>query len=70
MLFNSTELKSTLNLNCIYATRSSYAGAQGAFLGLDQVNILIPRALAGKGEVEIGLSVGGRAANKPSVFIK
>ncbi len=48
----------------------SYAGAQGAFLGLDQVNILIPRALAGKGEVEIGLSVGGRAANKPSVFIK
>jgi uncharacterized protein (TIGR03437 family) len=48
----------------------SYAGAQGAFLGLDQVNLLIPRALAGKEEVEIGLSAGGRAANKLRVFIK
>jgi uncharacterized protein (TIGR03437 family) len=30
-----------------------YAGAQGAFVGLDQLNLALLRALAGRGEVEI-----------------
>ena len=40
-----------------------YAGAQGELAGLDQVNVALPRALAGRGEVELGLTVDGKAAN-------
>jgi uncharacterized protein (TIGR03437 family) len=41
----------------------SFAGAQGDFVGLDQVNALLPRSLAGRGEVEISLMVDGLPAN-------
>lgn len=47
-----------------------YAGPQPAFEGLDQVNVRLPRALAGKGEVDIVLSVDGRTANGVSVNIR
>ena len=40
-----------------------FAGAQGDYLGLDQVNVRIPRQLAGRGEVELQLNVGGLSAN-------
>jgi uncharacterized protein (TIGR03437 family) len=48
----------------------AYAGAQGQFDGLDQVNLRLPRSLAGSGKVEIALSVDGRNANKVTVTIK
>jgi uncharacterized protein (TIGR03437 family) len=41
----------------------SFAGAQGDFAGLDQVNALLPLSLAGRGEVEVVLAVDGRIAN-------
>jgi uncharacterized protein (TIGR03437 family) len=41
----------------------TYAGAQGSLSGLDQANVRVPRALAGRGEVEISLTVDGKAAN-------
>jgi uncharacterized protein (TIGR03437 family) len=44
-----------------------YAGAQGAFTGLDQINIELPRHLFGRGETEIALRVGGQSANRVSV---
>ncbi|MFN0120527.1 MAG: hypothetical protein ACKV2V_08500 [Blastocatellia bacterium] len=40
-----------------------YAGAQGDFLGLDQINLRLPRALAGAGEVDIVITVEGKTAN-------
>lgn len=40
-----------------------YAGAQGDYVGLDQLNVRIPRELAGRGEVDLNLSVGGITAN-------
>ena len=46
-----------------------YAGAQGQFVGLDQVNVLLPRSLAGRGEVNIALTVDGKAANIVTVGI-
>lgn len=48
----------------------SFAGAQGDFAGLDQVNAELPRSLIGKGQVTINLSVDGRAANAVTVTIK
>lgn len=41
----------------------TYAGPQGGFPGLDQVNISIPAALRGRGEVDVVVSAGGQASN-------
>jgi uncharacterized protein (TIGR03437 family) len=45
-------------------------GASSEFEGLDQVNVLIDRALAGAGEVDVALSVLGRQANPVRVLIQ
>ena len=47
-----------------------YAGPQGSFVGLDQLNILLPRSLAGRGEVELSVLVDGQEANKLKAAIK
>ena len=47
-----------------------YAGAQGSFAGLDQINARIPRSLIGRGEVSIELIVDGKAANTVKVLIR
>jgi hypothetical protein len=48
----------------------SYAGAQGGFVGLDQANLRLPRSLAGRGEVDIVMSVDGKTANTVRVNVK
>src|SRR5262249_33754066 len=40
----------------------NYAGAQG-LVGLDQINVAIPRSLSRRGEVELTLTVDGQIAN-------
>ncbi|MFN0111428.1 MAG: hypothetical protein ACKVZH_21400 [Blastocatellia bacterium] len=40
-----------------------FAGAQGDFVGLDQMNLLLPRVLARRGEVDVVVTVDGRTAN-------
>lgn len=40
-----------------------FAGAQGIFAGLDQVNVLLPTSLSGAGEVDMVLEVDGKSAN-------
>jgi uncharacterized protein (TIGR03437 family) len=47
-----------------------YAGPQGQLFGLDQVNMLVPRSLAGRGDVNVVLTLGGKVANTVSVNIK
>ena len=47
-----------------------YAGVQPDFVGLDQVNVLLPRTLIGRGEVDVVLIVDGQAANTVRVNIK
>lgn len=48
----------------------SYAGPQGFYPGEDQVNVLLPRALAGKGPVPILLTADGYAANTAYIEIR
>jgi len=48
----------------------SYAGTQGDFAGLDQINAELSRNLIGKGEVTINLTVDGRTANAVTVTFK
>jgi len=47
-----------------------YAGAQGSFEGLDQINVKLPSELAGRGEVEVEFRAGGHAANVVKINIR
>lgn len=47
-----------------------YAGPQGQFDGLDQVNLLLPRELVGAGLVDVRFAVSGIAANTVQVSIR
>jgi uncharacterized protein (TIGR03437 family) len=47
-----------------------YAGAQGGYVGLDQLNLRLPRELVGRGEVDLELLVDGRPANTVRISIK
>jgi uncharacterized protein (TIGR03437 family) len=47
-----------------------FAGAAAEFPGLDQVNLRLPRSLAGSGEVDVTLSVDGKAANTVRINIR
>jgi uncharacterized protein (TIGR03437 family) len=47
-----------------------YAGAQGDFVGLDQINALLPRSLSGRGEVEVVLTVDGQITNTVKISVK
>jgi uncharacterized protein (TIGR03437 family) len=47
-----------------------YAREQCCFVGLDQVNLLLPRGLIGKGEVDVVLTVEGKTANPVKVNLK
>jgi uncharacterized protein (TIGR03437 family) len=47
-----------------------FAGAQGQFPGLDQVNLVLPQDLQGHGEQDVILTVDGHAANKVRVNVR
>ena len=47
-----------------------YAGSQGAFIGLDQINILLPPSLKGRGEVDVALTIDGVVLNTVRIHIK
>jgi uncharacterized protein (TIGR03437 family) len=38
---------------------ADYAGAQGGFIGVDQINVRLPRSLAGKGEISLYITGSG-----------
>jgi uncharacterized protein (TIGR03437 family) len=44
-------------------TQADWFGPQGEYPGLDQVNILLPRTLAGRGTVDVQLTADGTTAN-------
>jgi uncharacterized protein (TIGR03437 family) len=52
------------------AAEVQYAGPQGDYVGLDQVNVRVPRSLAGRGDVDIVLTVDGKTANVVTVNIQ
>ncbi len=47
-----------------------YAGAQGDFVGLDQVNARLPRSLIGRGEVNVALMADARPGNVVSIHVR
>lgn len=47
-----------------------YAGPQGAFVGLDQINVRLPHSLMGRGEVNLVLVVDGQPANTVRIKVQ
>jgi uncharacterized protein (TIGR03437 family) len=66
---NASPSQVTVRINGIMAP-VTYAGPQPGFIGLDQVNVLLPRQLAGSGQAGIVLIAGGRLANTTYVHFK
>ncbi|HZS08542.1 MAG TPA: hypothetical protein VFD58_27160 [Blastocatellia bacterium] len=50
--------------------QAAFAGPQGGFVGLDQINVQIPAGLSGKGQVNLAILVDGKAANTVQVLIQ
>jgi uncharacterized protein (TIGR03437 family) len=47
-----------------------YAGPQGEFPGLDQINVLPPKALKGRGVVEVQVRVEDSLANPVKIRVE
>jgi uncharacterized protein (TIGR03437 family) len=47
-----------------------YAGQQGQFAGLDQVNVAIPASLAGRGVVEIRVAAAAQTSNGVTIAVQ
>jgi len=45
----------------------TYAGAQGTYAGLDQINVLLPASLAGSGTVTVTVTVDGTLTNAGTI---
>jgi uncharacterized protein (TIGR03437 family) len=64
---------SIANVTATIGTTSApvlFAGAQGAFVGQDQVNVQLPRSLIGSGQVNVVLTVDGQASNAVTINIQ
>jgi uncharacterized protein (TIGR03437 family) len=76
LLAFGTGFRGRTALNAVTATiggtaaEVSYAGAQGTFTGLDQANIRIPSSLAGRGSVDVVLTVDGKRSNTVTISIR
>ncbi len=52
------------------AAEVTFIGAQDQFVGLDQANILLPRSLAGRGDLDVVLIVDGKRTNTVSINVR
>ena len=51
-------------------TNVAYAGAQGFYEGVDQINLQIPRSLIGKSETTVDLTIDGKISNAVKIHIQ
>ncbi len=61
------------NINCLIGEVDAeviFLGAQGSLEGVDQLNVRIPRNLAGRGEVPLLLNINGKRANVVTINIR
>jgi uncharacterized protein (TIGR03437 family) len=47
-----------------------FAGPQGQYAGLDQINLRLPQSLRGRGDLDVVLTVDGKTANTVRINIK
>ena len=74
--FYGTGIRGRASLSEVTATLDgepvsvSYAGAQGNFFGVDQINIEVPREMLGRGEVDFVTHINGKESNAVKVNLK
>jgi hypothetical protein len=67
--FRSSRSAVTVNIGGVN-TEVLFAGASPDFVGVDQVNLRLPRSMIGRGEVNVTLTVDGKTANTVKVAVK
>ena len=76
LILYGTGLRQRSSLNAVTCAlggetvTAQFAGPQGGLVGLDQVNLPVPRGLAGRGEIEVVLTVEGKTANALKVQMR
>jgi len=76
LILFSTGLRSRSSLSAVSVkiggadAQVLFAGPQGDFVGLDQVNLLVPRSLLGRGDVDIVLMADNQTSNIVQVRMK
>jgi uncharacterized protein (TIGR03437 family) len=76
LVVSATGLRNRSSLSRVHAmlagmtTLVGYAGPQSSFAGLDQLNLLVPRDLIGRGEVDLEVWVDGQQANIVKIRVK
>ncbi len=76
LILFGTGLRYRSSLSAMFASlggvdcQVTYAGEQGGFVGLDQVNVRLSRSLIGRGELDVALIADGQAANAVKANIK
>ena len=48
----------------------AYAGPQGTYAGLDQINLSLPQTLIGKGKVDVVVTAAGKPSNPVNITIR
>jgi len=48
----------------------TFAGTQGAYAGLDQVNVALPATLKGRGQLVVTVTVNGQATNMGQLLVQ
>jgi len=59
----------TVNLEPQTGLPAAYAGAQGSFVGEDQINVLLPPSLQGAGVISVTLTADGQTSNAVQIQI-
>ncbi|HEX4945111.1 MAG TPA: IPT/TIG domain-containing protein, partial [Blastocatellia bacterium] len=49
---------------------ADYAGQQGGYAGLDQINVLLPRSMMGRGTIPVEVLVNGLTSNQVKIQIR
>ncbi|MEO5923741.1 MAG: FG-GAP-like repeat-containing protein [Bryobacteraceae bacterium] len=76
LLLYGTGIRGRFGLNAVSATIGgvtapvTFAGDQGQFPGVDQINVQLPRSLAGRGIVDVVLKVESTTANTIRIAVK
>ena len=71
-----TGLRNRSSLNNVTVTlgtaalTTTYAGPQGTYTGLDQINVILDRSLIGQGLLTLQLTADGQPANPVQLTIK
>ena len=74
--FFGTGLRKNTGLSNVKATLGGidapvlFAGAQGQFLGLDQLNVQLPSSLRGKGDVSVVFTIDGQTTNPVTISVR